>query len=308
MEVHHGSHDLRPPAGGTAVTLGNFDGVHLGHRRILDRLLSWARRLGARATVYTFEPHPLRVIDPARAPALLTPSEERRRLLEEAGVELLVCEPFTPEFSRLPAPRFVREVLVERLGARAVVVGPDYAFGHRRQGDLRLLRELGRAYGFEVEAVPPLRVDDQVVSSTAIRRRLREGRLRDAERMLGRPYCLLGTVTRGRARGRELGFPTANLEVGEQLVPREGVYAVEALLEGERWPGVLNVGRRPTFGEDELVLEVHLLGFRGELYGRPLRVILREYLRPERAFRHPEELAAQIARDVERARRLLSPS
>lgn len=287
------------------VTLGNFDGVHRGHRRIFELLNDEARALGGGALVITFHPHPLKVLFPERAPLLITTLEERIELIRRCGVGHLLCIPFTTEFARRSADRFVDEVLVDRLAVRKVIVGEDFRFGRDRAGDLAFLRDRGEKHGFEVKTVQPIRLDGTEVSSTRIRQAIRAGEVRESARLLGRRYGIQGTVVTGDRRGKGLGFPTANLNTGAELLPPNGVYAVWAQVEGEWLPGVASLGIKPTFAGSTYTIEVHIFDFGGDIYGRPLRVDFVDRLREERSYPNVQALVEQIERDVQQARRVL---
>ncbi len=293
---------LRNPVG----TLGNFDGVHLGHQALLRETRALARELAGEALVITFEPHPRLVLRPEAGLRLLTTFEEKMALLEALGFTSALVVPFEPEVADLPAEEFVEEYLVYGLGLRGLVVGFNYRFGRGRGGDHELLRKLGEKYGFQVKVIPPQVIDGQTVSSTLIRELLREGQVRRAALFLGRPYALRGRVIRGEGRGRTLGFPTANLEPPpEKLIPARGVYAVRVSWRKHRLTGVMNIGEKPTFGGHRLSLEVYLFDFKGELYGETLAVEFIEFLRPEIKFPSPAALVQQIASDCRKAREIL---
>ncbi len=289
----------------SAVALGNFDGVHLGHQELVRRLRAAAAPAGLSAVALTFDPHPLSVLAPARAPVPLTTLDERARLLRSCGLDAVVALPFTDELSRCPAEEFARRYLAEWLRARRVAVGQGFRFGRGRAGDAELLGRLGTALGFEVLVVPPVLEDGQPVSSTRVREALGRGAVEVAAGLLGRPHRLRGRVIEGARRGRGLGFPTANLAPPEVALPADGVYAGWALLEGDRHAAVVNVGRRPTFDHGELRLEAHLLDWQGDLYGRELALDFVARLRGERRFDGPAALVAQIGHDADRARQLL---
>jgi riboflavin kinase/FMN adenylyltransferase len=288
------------------LTLGNFDGVHRGHQAILGRVVAEARRLGGEALAITFAPHPLAVLRPGQAPPVLTSLHDRLGLIAALGVDAVVLLRFTPAFARLAPEEFVDRFLVARLGAVKLIVGHRVSFGHERRGNAALLETLGRTRGFAVEVIGPVEIDGREVSSSAIRAAVVAGDVRLAAALLGRPHRLSGRVVRGHRRGASLGFPTANVRVRDGMHPREGVYAVVAEVEGARHPGVANLGRNPTFGGGSLTLEVHLLGFDGDLYGRRCAVSFVERLRDEMAFPSAEALAGQIRRDAERARAVLA--
>lgn len=290
------------------VALGFFDGVHLGHQRIIATAVARARAEKVPAALFTFSEPPKRVLRPASAPQSLTTFEEKVEVLSATDLDHVVWCPFTLDFSRLTPEVFLRDVVVGRMGAVAVVAGPNYHFGVGARGDVVLLAELGQALGLGVEVVAPVEVGDVLVSSTRIRARIAEGRVEEAAALLGRPYRALADVVHGDARGRTLGYPTANLEVSpEKLLPASGVYAVRVLIDDARHAGVANLGVRPTFGERQKTLEVHLLDISLDLYGRRVRVDFIRRLRGERRFDGAEALVAQIGRDVEAARAVLAP-
>lgn len=291
----------------SVATIGVFDGLHLGHRTILQRLRSAARAQGLPAVCVTFSTHPKAVLL-GEAPRHILSLEHRLELLAATGVDTTVVIEFSPTFSRTEPEAFVEELLVRRLGARHLVIGHDTAIGRHRRGDAEFLAEAGRRYGFSVVAVGGVLVDGEVVSSTAVRRAIAEGDLPRVERLLGRPMSLLGRVVKGDGRGATIGFPTANLEVHSEAFPPLGVYAVTARCADGDLPGVMNYGLRPTFKQDErhAVFEIHVLQEAGDppldLYGARMEVFLHSYLRREKRFDGAEELVAQIAADCEAAR------
>jgi riboflavin kinase/FMN adenylyltransferase len=295
------------------LTVGNFDGLHLGHRAILERVVRRARDLEGEAVVYTFDPHPRKVLQPEAPPGLLTTLEQKTELLEKFGVDVLIVEPFTLEFAGTPPESFIRDVLHERIRPLEVYVGYDFHFGRDRAGSMRMLTEMGPRLGFAVAILPEVTLGEGDVNSTRIREVLAEGRVEEAALMLGRPYSVRGSVVAGERRGRTLGFPTANLEPENQVLPAAGVYAgrlrfLDAGLPAREveLPSVANVGTRPTFGASERVLvEAHLLDFRGELYGRRVEFAFQHHLRPERRFPSVELLREQIGLDLAEGRRRL---
>ena len=295
------------PLPGTVLTIGNFDGVHLGHQAILRRAVEQAERVRGQVVTLTFEPHPVAVLAPARAPALLQPLRDRLATLRTLGVEVIVVQRFTREFAMLEPDAFVEEFLLRHLELRHVVVGYNVTFGRNRAGTGETLGRLGAVHGFGVDVVGPVEVDGDKVSSSVLRRVLEAGDMRHAARLLARPFALRGRVIGGERRGRTLGFPTANLHVRPRLLlPPHGVYAVRVVTSADRHPGVLNVGIRPTFGERRLTMEAHLLDFDGDLYGQWLTVEFVERLRGEQPFTGVEALKAAIAADVARARAVLA--
>ncbi len=301
------------PALGSAVTIGNFDGVHLGHRRLIERTVQAAKNMNLRAVIITFEPHPLRVLLGDNAPCLLMPPRRKLALLSALGADVVLALPFSRETAELSPEAFVRRTLVEGLGVRHLTVGYDYAFGKGRRGNAALLGKLGNDFGFSVEELGPIEAGGGIVSSTRIRTAIADGRVEEAAQLLGRPHGVEGIVAHGRSRGRTLGFPTANLHIGEDLLlPRTGVYAVRAELCAPGVPvpevidGVANVGSNPTFADEGLRVESHLFDFNRDIYGGFLRVNFLARLREEVVFAGLEELKEQIRRDAETARALLA--
>jgi riboflavin kinase/FMN adenylyltransferase len=291
----------------TVVTIGNFDGVHLGHRAILGRVQQRARELEAQAVAVTFDPHPLKVLRPEMHLPLLTTPAQKLELLNASGLEAVVVLPFTREFAVLPARDFVMQYFCERLKVREVVVGHDYCFGRNREGNIDLLTELGRTHGFTVQVVWAVEVDGAVVSSSLIRAMLKLGRVAEAAHLLGRSYGVVGRVIQGKGRGAKLlGVPTANLRPENELLPATGIYAVRVRLGAETWQGAANIGTCPTFENGEFSLEVHLLDFDGDLYGYTLEVEFAARLREERKFPSLEALTAQIHADIAAARLALA--
>ena len=303
--------DLPPGESGfsrTVVTIGNFDGVHLGHRAILTRVCQRARELGGQAVAVTFNPHPVKVLRPEVNLPMLTTQEQKLRLLADAGLDAVVVLPFTTEFAGLAARDFVQQYFVERLRAREVVVGHDYCFGRGREGNIDLLKAMGEVHGFTVQVVWAVEVDGAVVSSSLIRALLRLGKVTAAGRLLGRPYGVTGRVVQGKGRGaRLLGVPTANLLTPNELLPSCGIYAVWVRRGEANLPGVANIGTCPTFDNSELSREVHLMEFSGDLYGEDLEVQFVRRLREEQRFPTIEALAAQIHADIAAARLALAP-
>jgi riboflavin kinase/FMN adenylyltransferase len=306
MEVIHGSEKIPARMRRSVVTIGNFDGVHLGHRFIFRRLVEEARREGSPAVVISFEPHPKMVLHPERRPFyLITSPEEKIRLLAELEIDALILIPFSLDYARTTAETFVREILWERLQIRKILIGHDYTFGRGKEGNEAFLAEAGRRLGFAVEVMNAFCIGDTVISSTIIRDALLAGEVGFAATLLGRPYNLSGRVISGNRRGDSLGFPTANLLPDKELVPARGVYAVRCLLEEKRHDGVLNIGVNPTFADGKRSIEVHIFHFHRNIYGGILDVHFIERIRDEVRFTSPELLIAQIGRDIARAREIL---
>ncbi len=298
---------LAPPAEGTVVTIGTFDGVHTGHRALMAATVAQAEATGALSTVLTWDRHPLATLRPEAAPPLLTSPARKVELISETGVDLLAVLPFDEDLARTPAERFVTGVLHEGLGARAVVVGRDWRFGHKAAGDIDLLRAMGDELGFAVEGLELARVGAVPASSTRVRQAVAAGDMRLATSLLGRPFDLDGPVLRGDRRGTKLGYPTANLRVDPALAhPPRGVYGGRARALGRWHPAAINVGVNPTFGGDPSStpwrVEAHLLDFSGDLYDQVLKVEFHERLRDEEKFDSVDALLAKMAKDVERVR------
>ena len=302
MRLFHGT-DNAEIARPTVLTLGVFDGLHLGHQLIVRTVVERARACGAVPTVVTFDPHPRAVLHPESAPPLLQTFDQKIEALGVLGVEQTIVVRFTPEFARVRAAEFLRDVVQERLHAREVYLGCGFAFGHEREGHITLLREVSRQLGFHADEVPEVRLRGQRISSSRIRELLAAGRVNLARRMLGRPYGVEGRVVHGAERGRTLGFPTANLHPQNRVIPRTGVYITATLIEGAWRRSVTNVGVRPTFERDaEPSVETYVLGWQGDLYGDVVRVRFLSRLRAERKFNSVEELKRQLDADVARAK------
>ena len=288
---------------GGVAAIGNFDGVHRGQQALLERVAERALELAVPALAVTFDPHPLKILDPARAPQRLTTNEQREELLAACGIRSLYEIFFTPEFSQVPARRFVREFLLERLGIGEVYVGTGFVFGHQREGDVSLLHSMGRDFGFRAVGVDEVTYAGQAISSTRIRAALRRGHAEEATAMLGRPYALTGIVVRGAQRGRTLGFPTINLACEQELLPKSGVYVAHTRIEGESFRAVANVGTRPTVEEDgPKLVEAHILDFDRDVYGMRAGVEIVHRLRDETRFESLDALQNQIQRDAQAAR------
>lgn len=287
------------------LALGNFDGLHRGHMKIIDRVRQRAGERAGTPAAMTFEPHPPRVLRPDKAPPLLMTKEQKIESLTRSGMQGVAVVRFTLELSKWDPETFVRNVLVEWLHVVEVWVGANFLFGHERAGNFSVLRSLGARYGFRAEKIDPVRYKDFVVSSTRVRRLLGEGRVDEAGALLGHHYFIDGTVARGAGRGRELGFPTANLMTCNELVPPSGVYATTVTIDGIVHPSITNIGMRPTFGDvDRPVIETHLFDLSRDLYDSSLRLSFVQRLRDERAFPDVDALRAQIEADCRSARRL----
>ncbi|MBS7663948.1 bifunctional riboflavin kinase/FAD synthetase [Pseudomonas lalucatii] len=303
MQLVRGLHNLRPQHRDCVATIGNFDGVHRGHQAILARLRERAAELGVPSCVVIFEPQPREFFAPLTAPARLTRLRDKLALLAEEGVDRVLCLAFNPRLRELSAADFVREVLVEGLAVRHLEVGDDFRFGCDRAGDFAFLARAGAQHGFTVEAAATVEVDGGRVSSTRVREALAGGDFALAEQLLGRPFQIAGRVLHGQKLGRQLAAPTANIQLKRRRVPLTGVYLVSTRVDGQAWPGVANIGVRPTVaGDGSAHLEVHLLDFAGDLYGRRLTVAFHHKLRDEQRFASLEALKTAIAADIAAAR------
>ncbi len=311
METFAGSTAVADRTRGCVLTIGNFDGLHLGHAALLRAVRERGRELGAPTGVYTFDPHPRRVLDPEHSPARLMTWEQLSLGVAEAGVAFLVREPFTQEFAAQSAESFLRNVIRDRLAPRELFVGRDFHFGKGGRGSGETLSRIGPTLGMRVTIIPQVRTGELDVSSTRVRELLSLGEVEEAATCLGHPYAIWGKVVEGDRRGRTLGFPTANLELENELSPANGVYAgsvrtfSQGVPDGPARPAVANVGTRPTFEPGRVLTEAHLLDWDGDLYGQRLELTFHARIRAERKFSGPDELAAQIARDAKRAGELL---
>lgn len=293
------------PPRGSVLTVGNFDGVHLGHQEILRTVVERAGKLDVPAAAMTFDPHPVKVLRPQEAPRLLTTMPQRLQLLARTGLDTTLVMPFVRELARMRAEEFVRRILVDRLAIREVHIGANFRFGADREGTVDLLRAMGRELGFEANGVPPVMVEGEVVSSTRVRRAVAHGRVEEAWRLLGRPLFVDGNVFRGERLGRKLGFPTLNIAVENELFPAHGVYITVVHIPsfGRSFPSVTNIGVRPTVYENyTTTVESHLLDFTADVYREKVRVFFMRRLRDEKVFGSTLELVAQIRRDVEETR------
>ncbi|WP_413111050.1 bifunctional riboflavin kinase/FAD synthetase [Thaumasiovibrio sp. DFM-14] len=303
MELIRGIHNLRSHHQGCVLTIGNFDGVHLGHQAVLSQLSAKAQQLELPSMVMSFEPQPLEVFLGDKAPARLTRLRDKCRQLGQSQIDRLLCISFNVRFAEMRAEDFIRDLLVEKLGVKFLVVGDDFCFGRGRRGNFAMLEAAGRRYGFHVVSTASFCLAKQRVSSTAIREALAQDNLGLAARLLGRPYSITGRVSHGRKLGRTIGFPTANLPLKRRVSPVKGVYAVEVRLNDLTcYHGVANIGHRPTVNGVRQQLEVHLFDFEQDLYGQQIEVVLHYKLRDEFKFASFEELKAQIERDAQQAR------
>lgn len=306
MDVIRGITDIPARLRDAVVTIGNFDGVHQGHQRLVKRLREDARREDLCTIVITFDPHPKMILRPELKPFyLITTLEEKIDLLRDTGVDAVIIIPFTREYAQKTAEEFIRQVLWDGLLIRKIVIGHDYTFGKGKEGNEVFLAAFGKKLGFGVEVINAVGIGDTIISSTSIRDAILGGDVKKASALLGRPYNLRGPVVEGKRRGVGLGFPTANIEPEKVLIPAGGIYAVIVRWQGNRYRGVANIGFNPTFGDRKLSVEVHLLDFNENLYGDRLDVLFIERIRDEIKFPGPAELVLQIKRDIEQAKTIL---
>ena len=288
------------------LTLGNFDGIHLGHQALLQRVVEDAKTCGGRSVVLTFEPHPLKILAPERAPELILTHKDKMILLDSFGVDTVIIQPFNPSFANVEAEEFVRRYLAERLGVRKMWVGRDLRFGKGRKGRVEDLFRWGAEIGFEVGVVDPVVLRGVRVSSSRIRALIARGAVDEAERFLGRYHFVSGRVAPGHRRGRELGFPTANIAPRTEVIPLGGIYATFLQVDGRSWSSVTNIGVNPTFGDGPRTVETYIFDFSGELYDRPVQLFFVKRIREEKKFASAEMLAEQIKKDVAGAQEILS--
>lgn len=308
MIIYKNLSDIREQLPNAVVTIGNFDGVHLGHREIFRRLKQSAAELGGVSVVVTFVPHPLKVLAPGKSPQLINTYAEKELLIEASGIDYLIEIPFDEQFAAISAREFVGTVLSGKIGVKKLVIGYDYAFGHNREGDVTLLRRLGDEFSFNVEVLEPISIGSTVFSSTTIRTMIKAGNVKGVVPLLGRHFSLGGTVIHGHHRGKGLGFPTANLETDKELLPKEGVYAVKVKVDDVLYDGACNIGTNPTFNDDKLAVETLLFDFKGDIYGKNVRLYFIDRLRGERAFADIPSLQKAIERDIDRCREILKDS
>ncbi len=307
MKIYREVDEIKEPFQNACVTIGNFDGVHLGHQRLFDVVEQRAYHSHGTSVAITFNPHPLQILRPGGI-KLISTCEQKIELIGLSGIDVLLIIPFTRDFAATSAVEFVDEILLKRIGVKHLFIGYDYAFGKGRTGDIPFLKRQGEEKGFSVTVIEAYHEDNILISSTKVRELVAAGNMSETRKLLGRCYQLRGEVQRGKQRGgKEIGFPTANLHVDEEdLIPKYGVYACQVISDGKCYGGVINIGFNPTFSENKLIAEVHIFDFNQDIYGKPIKVNLLQFLREERKFSGIEELSAQIARDVVCAKEILS--
>ena len=294
-----------PIENSTSATIGNFDGVHVGHKKIIAAVKEEAKQKGLSSCVITFHPHPQKVLQNIDIP-LLVPIRERLKLLEKEGVDVVACYTFTKDIAKIPAKDFVTDILIGKLNLKHLIVGPGFSFGRKREGNLDLLDKMGKEYDFDTEVVETALIDGEIVSSTAIRNLVREGNMTKAGKFLGYNFYIEGQVKEGERRGRQIGFPTANLDTDWDILPKVGVYATLAHVDSIVLKSITNVGYRPTFGNNELVIETHIFNFNEDIYKKRIEVEFVDRVRDEQKFNGPQALVEQIKKDVDRVTVILS--
>jgi riboflavin kinase/FMN adenylyltransferase len=300
-------HQISQPLPNPVLTIGNFDGIHLGHQSLFQKVRDRAQAIRGSSVVVTFHPHPTQVLRPTKAPRQIVSDDGKVDLIFQYGIEVVLSIPFDKEFAQIPATNFIQDILVNKIGMKEIVVGYDYTFGKKREGNIHLLKELGGKLGFKVHIHPPVTIGTHLVSSTRVRELITSGAMEEARLLLGRPFSLSGTIIAGKGIGRSLlGFPTANLNPREKLMPQRGVYVARIETPGGTFTGVTNVGFNPTFSGKNISIETYLFDFEGDLYGKTLNVFFLKRLRGERTFSGPEALKTQISKDIEQARLWLS--
>ncbi|MBN1932452.1 MAG: bifunctional riboflavin kinase/FAD synthetase [Desulfobacterales bacterium] len=310
MELIEQIEKIQKPYKNAVITIGNFDGVHLGHQALFDKVKSKAKEIDGKSIAMTFEPHPIRVLEQNGLPPLITLYEQKVELIGKSNLDVLICVPFTREVASITPKEFVENILVKRIGMKAIVVGGDYTFGKNRGGNLDLLKDYAERHGFEVIVSDWIEVSENFpgrISSTRIRELVMEGKVDHARKLLGRYYQIRGQVVPGRKRGaRDLGFPTANINLTDELCPKMGVYAVTVECQGERYKGVANIGFSPTFDDHIFTVEVHILDFHNDIYEEKIRVNFIKRIRDEKKFSNASELSKQIQKDIIKGREILS--
>jgi len=301
---------ITKPFDNAVITIGNFDGVHIGHQALFHEVIEKAEAINGTSIAMTFNPHPVRVLKQNGHPPLITVHEQKTELIEKTGIDVLICVPFTVDFASISARSFVRDLLVKRIGMKAIVVGKDYTFGKNREGNLAFLKRCAKEYDFEVIVADWIPISNNLqgrISSTKIRELVTDGKVTEAQQLLGRYYQVRGTVMTGRNRGgRLLGFPTANIKLHDELCPKTGVYAVTVECMESRYKGVANIGYSPTFEDNIFTVEVHMLDFNENIYGRNIRVNFINRIRDELKFADIDQLSEQIKKDIDKSRKILS--
>ena len=306
MNIIRGTKNIKGPISYPVVAIGNFDGVHVGHQILFRKAAKLARASGGTAIAFTFEPHPLKVLAPNKLPSLLTTFRKKMELIEECGIDLVVCADFNRQFSDQHPRDFARDILAEAIGVKEVIVGFDYAFGRGREGTVRYLKQMGKEYEFRTHIINPVKLNGHLVSSSYVRELIEDGKVEAASEFLGRYYSIPGPVIEGYKTGQAIGFPTANLDTSRIKIPGTGVYAVWIKLQAKIYNGVVNVGFNPTFGRDTLSVEAHIFDFDEKIYGQEIEIVFIRRIRSEINFKSADQLVEQIRKDIKTAKTILA--
>ncbi|MGD9053970.1 MAG: bifunctional riboflavin kinase/FAD synthetase [Desulfobacterales bacterium] len=310
MKIFDHLENIQQPFTNAVITIGNFDGVHIGHQALFHEVIEKAEAIKGTAIAMTFEPHPMRVLKQNNHPPLITLYEQKKELIERSGIDVLICVPFTKQFAALTAEEFIKDLLIKKIGMKAIIVGKDYTFGKNREGNLAVLQSYAAQMGYEVivaEWIKAIRNAPDRISSTRVRNLVMAGEIETARKMLGRHYQIRGLVVKGRDRGgRLLGIPTANINLQDELCPKTGIYAVTVEYQQRLYRGVANIGYSPTFNDNEFTVEVHILDFDENIYDRKIRVNFIERIRDEKKFGGIDDLKSQIHQDIKAARKILA--
>jgi len=305
MQIIKGSRNLKTgQLENPVITLGNFDGVHRGHQKILRKVIQRAEKIGGVSVVYTFDPHPLNVLRPDQEPPKITTFEEKAKFIESYGIDYLVCEHFTKQFAQKSPEEFIEKIIVGRIRPREIVIGHDYAFGKSRQGSIDLLEQTGTKLGYKVHVINDITIKNIPVRSTTIRNLISAGKVSLAQKLMGREYCIAGKVIHGKRR--RIGFPTANLSHIKDLIPQKGIYAIRVDTPYGMYGGIVNIGHIPTFGGQKLSIEAHLFDFDNDIYGREIAIHFVKRIRDEKKFDYVPDLVKQIQKDISRAKSILA--
>lgn len=305
MKIIRGAQNIPKPIPHPIVTIGNFDGVHLGHQALFKEVAQRTEETNGTSIVLTFEPHPLKITAPEKCPPFLTTFHQKLEVIEKTGIDMVICADFTPNFAKLNPKEFIKQVLLEKINVKSVIVGHDFKFGKGRDGTIASLQEMGKKLGFNVQIIEPIAINNQIVSSSLIRDLILRGDVKNAVQYLGRFYSLEGKVISGFKKGSAIGFPTANVDVLQNLVPHTGVYAVQVFFQNKILKGVANVGYNPTFNRKQLFVEVHIFNFTDNLYNVVIKVSFVDKIREEIVFTSEEDLKTQIQKDTITAKKML---
>ncbi|MGA1841926.1 MAG: bifunctional riboflavin kinase/FAD synthetase [bacterium] len=302
MIIIRGLHNFKPSSCKLCLSMGNFDGLHLGHQRVIKKMTERASEISGKGMIFTFNPHPRWVLTPDSPTLLLTTLHERVDLLSQWKLDILLLARFDRRLATLDPERFVKDILINTLGVSEIFAGKDFAFGHKKAGSIASLKGLGEKYGFIVNKTDLLKINGEVISSSLIRKKIQEGQIEAANRLLGYEYCITGKVTKGTGRGWHMGYPTANLKVVSKVIPPKGVYLVKVGRKGRQWHGLANLGTKPTFCKGgDMGIEVYIFSLNEDLYGQKLRLYFQKRIRDEVAFPSPQELTEQIKKDISKA-------